>query len=120
MGTNGTLFGNPGDKAVSAFKVLNLWDETSEILTFIIKTYGNEQKSSQAEGLNDFFKGKITYIRAVYDGAKCEIGLTEKPSHWVLITFVQGGISLAEAEHKTEGSQKCETSGKRQIPERNK
>lgn len=103
-----------------AFKVLNLWDETSEILTFIIKTYGNEQKSPQAEGLNDFLKGKITYIRAVYDGVKCEIGLTEKPSHRVWSSFVKGGIRLAEAEHKTEGSQKCEISGERQIPELNK
>lgn len=103
-----------------AFKVLNQWDETLEIRTFIPKTFGNENKSLQDEGLNDFFKEQITYIRAGYDSAKCEIGLTVKLSHMVRKDFVKGGIRLAEAQHETEGSRKCVTSGKSQITERNK
>ena len=70
--------------------------------------------------MNDFFKGKITYIRTVFDGAKCKIGLTVKLSHMVRKYFVKGGIRLAEAQHETEGSRKCVTSGKIQIPECNK
>ena len=70
--------------------------------------------------MNDFFKGKITYIRTVFDGEKCEVGLTVKLSHRVRNGFVKGGIRLAEAQHETEGSRKCVTSGKIQIPECNK
>ena len=70
--------------------------------------------------MNDFFKGKITYIITVFDGAKCEIGSTREPSHRVRNGFVKGGIRLAETQHETEGSRKCVTSGKSQIPERNK
>ena len=103
-----------------AFKVLNQWDETLEIRTFIPKTFGNENKSPQDEGLNDFFKEQITYIRAGYDSAKCEIESTREPSHCVRKDIVKGGIRLAEAQHETEGSRKCVTSGKIQIPERNK
>ena len=103
-----------------AFKVLNQWDETLKIRTFIPKTYGNENKSTQDEGLNEFFKEQITYIRAGYDSAKCEIGSTREPSHRVRNGFVKGGIRLAEAQHETEGIRKCITSGKSQIPERTK
>lgn len=103
-----------------AFKVLNQWDETLKTRTFIPKTYGNENKSTQDEGLNDFFKEQITYIRAGYDSAKCEIGLTVKLSHRVRKDFVKGGIRHKEAQHETEGSRKCLTSGKSQIPELNK
>lgn len=119
-GINGNLFGNPAERVMPAFKVLNQWDETLEIRTFIPKTFGNENKSPQDEGLNDFFKEEITYIRTVFEGAKCEIGSTREPSHRVRNGFVKGGIRLAEAQHETEGSRKCITSGKSQIPERNK
>ena len=119
-GINGNLFGNPAERVVTAFKVLNQWDETLEIRTFIPKTYGNENKSPQDEGLNDFFKEQITYIRAGYDSTKCEIGLTVKLSHRVRNGFVKGGIRHNEALHETEESRKCVTSGKSQIPERNK
>ena len=119
-GINGNLFGNPAERVVTAFKVLSQWDETLEIRTFIPKTFGNELKSQGAESLNDFFKGKITYIRTVFDGAKCEIGSTREPSHCVRKDIVKGGIRHNEAQHETEESRKCVTSGKSQIPERNK
>ncbi len=70
--------------------------------------------------MNDFFKGKITYITTQYDGAKSQKATTRQPSHRVRNGFVKGGIRLAETQHETEGSRKCVTSGKSQIPERNK